>query len=305
MRYYFLLQYKRIHRSFKDFGTEPFIGYPIIVVLFYLMSSSIFENVLYANYIYVLISTLFAYAVGNSEHARFIKQHFSIVNYRKIVVMNNMLKVTPFAIFLLYKTYYTEVFLVYALAFFVSLAKKRSRVSLTIPTPFGKKPSEFVIGFRKTFWLFLLIYGLAAIATYKGNFNLGVFSLVSIFFVCSSYYMKPDPDFYIWIHAMNSRDFLKHKIVIAIKYSFMLTAPILFVLSVFYLDQIHITLFFLIMGWLYLVMYLLMKYAFQNQGLELFQGVVGVLCLLFPPIMVITIPYFYTKAINNLDLLLK
>jgi len=129
--------------------------------------------------------------------------------------------------------------------------------------------------------------------------------LVSVFFVCSSYYMKPDPDFYIWIHAMNSREFLQHKITIAIKYSFMLTTPILLVLAVFYLDQIHITLIFMILGWLYLIMYLLMKYSFRNLEMGMFHLIIGLLCLLFPPIMIIAIPYFYYKAINNLDLLLK
>ncbi|WP_299313866.1 ABC transporter permease [uncultured Aquimarina sp.] len=305
MKYYFLLQYKRIYRSFKDFGTEPFIGYPIIIILFYWMSSSIFENILYANYIYALISIFFTYAIGNSEHRRFVKQHFSIANYRKIIVLNNMLKVTPFAMFLLYKTYYIEVFLVYGLAFLVSLTKKRTKVSLMVPTPFGKKPFEFVIGFRKTFWLFLLIYCLTIIAVYKGNFNLGVFSLVSVFFVCSSYFMKPDSDFYIWIHAMNSREFLRHKIAIALRNSFVLALPILIGLSIFYFDQLHITLFFLFAGFSYMLMYLLMKYSFQNQGMEIFQGIIGILCLLFPPILIIAIPYFYNKTIKNLDLLLK
>lgn len=305
MRYYFLLQYKRIYRSFKDFGTEPFIGYPIIILLFCWVSSSFFDKVLYANYIYVLISLALVYNVSNPEHTRFLKQHFSKANYKRIIIYNNLLKATPFVLFLIYKMCFVEGVLLYFLAFLISFVNKKSTVSLIIPTPFGKIPPDFIVGFRKTFWLFPLIYCLGIIAIYKGNFNLGVFSLVSVFFVCSSYYMKPDPDFYIWIHAMNSREFLQHKITIAIKYSFMLTTPILLVLAVFYLDQIHITLIFMILGWLYLIMYLLMKYSFRNLEMGMFHLIIGLLCLLFPPIMIIAIPYFYYKAINNLDLLLK
>ncbi|WP_299248643.1 hypothetical protein [uncultured Aquimarina sp.] len=305
MRYYYQLQYKRIHRSFKDFGTEPFIGYPIIVMLFYWLSSVFFDRVVYANYVYVLIGAIFAYSFSNPEHSKFVKQHFSTSGHLKIMVLNNLIKVTPFAMFLVHKMYYIETLLICLLAFFISFMKKRSSTSIIIPTPFGKKPAEFIIGFRKTVWLFFLIYSLTFIAVFKGNFNLGVFSLVSVFLVCSSYYMKPDPEFYIWIHAMNAKEFLKYKMLIAFKYSLLLTLPILVVLSIFYLDQMHITLIFLGMGWLYLAMYILIRYAFQNQGLEMLQGIIGVLCLLFPPVMIITIPYFYTKAIHNLDLLLK
>ncbi|MFD2565209.1 hypothetical protein [Aquimarina rubra] len=234
-----------------------------------------------------------------------MKQHFSTASYRRIIVFNNVLKITPFAVFLLYKMFFLEALLVWFLAFLISFIKKRSKTSVIVPTPFGKKPPEFIVGFRKTFWVFFLIYGLTIVAVFKDNFNLGVFALVSIFFVCSSYYMKPDSSFYIWVHAMSSKEFLKHKIFIAFRYSLLLSFPVFLILSFFYIDQIHITLFFVGMGWLYLMMYILVRYAFQNQGLEMLQGVIGVLCLLFPPIMIIAIPYFYNKAKNNLDLLLK
>jgi len=210
--------------------------------------------VLYANYIYVFISGAFAYALSNSEHRDFLKQHFSLVHYKKTIVFANLLKVTPFALFLLYKTYVVEVLLVYAIAFFISFIPKRGKLTMILPTPFGKKPAEFVIGFRKTVWLFLLVYGFAIIAVYVGNFNLGAFALI---------------------------------------------------LSIFYLDQIHVILLLLSMGCLYLSMYVLIRYAFQHQGLEILQAVIGGLCILFPPVMIIAIPYFYKKAIQNLNLLLK
>lgn len=305
MKYYYQLQCRRIYRSFKDFGTEPFIGYPLIIFAFCWISSSFFDKVVYANYIYVAVGFALTYAFVSSEHIKFIKQHFSRVNYYKIIVFNNLLKVTPFAMFLVYKMYFIESLSLYLLAFFVSFTNKKSKISIIIPTPFGRRPPDFVIGFRKTFWLFLLIYGLTFVTVYRDNFNLGIFSLVSVFFVCCSYYLKPDVEFYVWVHAMNSKEFLKHKILIAFQNSFILALPIFIVLSIFYLDQVHITLFFLCIGFLYMMMFLLMRYSFRNEGMEMFQGIIGVLCLLFPPIMLITIPYFYNKAINNLDLLLK
>lgn len=305
MKYYYQLQCKRLYRSFKDFGTEPVIGYPIIVVLFYWFSMFFFIRVPYASYFYIALSTTFVYTFSSSGHSEFIKQHFSSYNLKKIKLLNSLLGAMPFVIFLLYKTYYKEIVFMLLLTLLVSLLKKRSKVSLIIPTPFNKNPSEFIIGFRKTFWLFLLIYGLAIIAVVKGNFNLGLFAIVAVFLTCSGYYMKQDPEFYIWVYAMNSKEFLMHKVLIAIKYSFLLTIPLVVFLSMFYLHQIHIALLFLILGWMYLIMYVFMKYAFRSQGLEIMQGVIGILCILFPPLMIITLPYFYNKALSNLDLLLK
>lgn len=305
LKYYFLLQYKRVYRLFKDFGIEPFLGYPILLFLFYWMSMSVFDSVLYANYIYVFISAVVAYALSSSEQRDFLKQHFSVINYRKFIVFANVLKVSPFALFLLYKAYVVEALLVYILAFFVSFMPKTGKLSVILPTPFGKKPAEFVIGFRKTFWLFLLIYGLAIIAVYVGNFNLGAFALIAVFLVCSRYYMKLDPEFYIWVHAMNSKEFIKYKITIALRYSLGLSIPVGSILGVFYPNQMHFILFFLSMGCLYLSMYVLIRYAFQQQGLEILQGVIGALCIIFPPVMIIAIPYFYKKAIQNLNVLLK
>ncbi|SEL92582.1 hypothetical protein SAMN04487910_3607 [Aquimarina amphilecti] len=305
MKYYYQLQCKRLYRSFKDFGTEPIIGFPIIIGLFYWLSLSFFNQVPYASYVYVLLSTVFIYAFNTSGHNEFIKQHFSTSNFRKIKLLNSLIGVMPFVVFSLYKACYIEVFLIFVLALLTSWGRKRNKVSLIIPTPFNKQPWEFIIGFRKTFWLFFLIYALVIVAIVKGNFNLGLFSIVAIFFICSTYYLKKDPEFYIWIYAMNSKEFLKYKVVTALWYSFILTIPICISLSLFYADQIHVILLFLILGWVYLIMYVFMKYAFQSQGLEIMQGVIGVLCILFPPLMVITLPYFYNKALNNLDLLLK
>jgi len=305
LKYYFLLQSKRIHRHLKDFGIEPIIGYVVIIVLFYLLSSFLFENVMHANYIYLCISSLFVYGTNAAENRTFIKLHFSVTDYQKITILNAILKVTPFAIFLIYKGNYIEILLVYTIACCVSFIRKRGKISLTIPTPFSNKPHEFIIGFRKTCWIFLLNYGLAIIAVYVDNFNLAIFSMLSVFFVCASYYMKKDPEFYIWVYTMNPKEFLRYKIRIAFICSFIVLFPVFLILLIFYLNQLHIILLFYILGFLYMGMYILIKYAFQNQGVEIFQGIIGMLCLLFPPIMIIAIPYFYTKAKNNLELLLR
>ncbi|WP_299903280.1 hypothetical protein [uncultured Aquimarina sp.] len=301
MKYYYQLQYKRVHSAFKDFGTEPVIGYPIIVFLFCWMSLSFFDRVLYANYIYIFIATIFAYSLTNANHVEFLKQHFSAAEYRKIMILNNLIKVIPFALLLVVKGFFIEAFVLCVIGVLISFLKKGKRQTIIIPTPFGKEPTEFIIGFRKTFWVFPLVYGLTGIAIYKENYNLGIFALILILLVCSGYYTKPDPAYYVWIYDKNPKEFLKHKVMVALKNSLLLVLPILIVLVVFYAKETHFTLLFLLIGWLYLIMYVFMKYAFEYYGLGIFQGIVGALCLLFPPIMIITIPYFYKEALRNLN----
>ncbi|MBW1296843.1 hypothetical protein [Aquimarina litoralis] len=305
MKYYYQLQYRRIYRVFKDFGTEPIIGWPIIIFLFCWISLSFFDQVLYANYIYVLIAVMFVYSFNNAKHKEFLQQHFLASRFKVIVVLNNIIKATPFGFILVFKGFLIEASVLYIITLFISFIKKKKKQTIIIPTPFGKYPTEFIIGFRKTFWVFPLIYSLAGIAIYKENYNLGIFALILILLVCSGYYTKPDPQYYIWIHAKSPKEFLKNKIIIALKNSLLLMIPVLVLLIVFYSKEAHITLLFLVVGWLYIVMYVLMKHAFEYYGLGIFQGIVGVLCLLFPPLMIITIPYFYKEAIHNLNRILQ
>ncbi|WP_271784085.1 hypothetical protein [Aquimarina algiphila] len=305
MKLYFILLFKRLNRHLKDFGIEPLIAYLIIPGLFYLGSTSFFDKVMYPNYFYMLIGIVTVFIIRYPKHDELIKQHFLLTDFKSIVVINHILLAIPFILFLVFRMYYEEALIVFGMTIFISFIKKPGKFNLTLPTPFFRWPFEFVIGFRKTFWMFLLSYGIAIISINVNNFNLGIFSILSIFFICSMYYSKPDPQFYIWIHDMNPQGFLKHKISIASKYSIVLTFPIFLILSISYIDQMHIALIFSFLGLLYMIMYIVIKYAFLRDGVGMFQGIIGVLCILFPPAMLIVIPYFYFKAQRNLNSLLK
>ncbi|AXT63152.1 hypothetical protein D1816_23335 [Aquimarina sp. AD10] len=305
MKLYYTLLFRRINRHLKELGIEPIIAYVAIPCFMYWGSSSFFEKVMYANYLYPSLVVFFVATISFSKHDDFLKQQFSNLIYRGINVLNNVFLVLPFLFFLVYKQLYAESILVLLLVVILSFLKKLGKVNFVLPTPFYRWPHEFIVGFRKTFWVFLLSYGVSVISILVDNFNLGVFGIVSIFFICSLYYSNLEPQFYIWVHAMTPEEFLKNKITIAIRYSILLTIPIVSILAIFYFDQIYIALMFEVLGVLYVVMYILMKYAFNSLGNAMFQGIIGVLCLFFPPAMFLLIPYFYYKAKSNLTTLLK
>ncbi|GAA4111924.1 hypothetical protein GCM10022393_09960 [Aquimarina addita] len=205
---------------------------------------------------------------------------------------------------MLYKSNYTESLSVLIAAVVLSFIKKTNTFNFVLPTPFYTWPFEFAIGFRKTFWVFLLAYGLAIIAVYVNNFNLGIFSVILSSLICSGFYGTSDPLYYIWIHNMKPKEFLIYKMKIAVIYSFLLALPIILILAVAFWNQLFIAMGFEILGIIFVLLYVLLKYAFHGEGVILLQGLVGVLCLLFPPALLIVVPYFYTKAIRNLNTIL-
>jgi len=83
-----------------------------------------------------------------------LKQHFSKTNYKRIIICNNLLKATPFVLFLIYKMCFLEGVLLYFLAFLISFVNKKSTVSLIVPTPFGKRPPDFIVVLEKRFGCF-------------------------------------------------------------------------------------------------------------------------------------------------------
>ena len=127
MKFYFTLLFKLLNRNFKYLGIEPLIAYIVIPVLFYQVSNVFFDQVLYANYLYVIISTSFILSLGSLEYDNFLKQHFSNSKYQKIVLLSNILMVSPFAMFLLYKLYFIEMFLVYIFGILCLFIKKKKK----------------------------------------------------------------------------------------------------------------------------------------------------------------------------------
>jgi len=94
----------------------------------------------------------------------------------------------------------------------------KNQLNYTIPTPFYKKPFEFIIGFRTAIGMIGFAYFLTIMGISVGNFNLGIFSLLVVFLTSFSFYAQPDSQFYVWIFSHSSATFLLDKIKIGIGY---------------------------------------------------------------------------------------
>jgi hypothetical protein len=305
MKYYFLLQYKRLYRLIDENGINPYLVFTVVIFLFVMLSDLLFQKIEYAGYIYLILAFGLINNLGNQLRNDFLKNCFSNIDYKKIRAIENLIIATPFFIFLLYKKLFLLAIVIYAFAVGLSFFNKVNKGSITIPTPFYKKPFEFTVGFRKTFWIFLLAYILAVIAISQNNFYLAVFALMATFFTCIGFYAKPETVFYVWIYSDDTTAFLLKKVKTAIAYSFFLSMPILIFLFIFFPENALIILIAEAVGIFLVITSLLGKYAYFPSEVNLIPGFFIALSIVLPPLLLVILPYFYFKSKKNISSILK
>jgi hypothetical protein len=302
---YFELQYRMTNRRFKDTGFEPLLAFVLLTVGFVGISIYLFNKTEFAVYVYLLSALTLIGNLSEIRRTDFLKICFGDTQLKKIRITENLIFSTPFFVFLLYKQLFLFAILLLALTAILALVNFRTTLNFTIWTPFSKRPFEFTTGFRNTFYLFFAAYSLTFIAVSVTNFNLGVFAMLLVFATTLSYYTKPENEYYVWTYNHNPRQFLFSKIKTAILFSSSLALPIALVLSIFFHQNIGLILFFFIVGWAFLTAIIVTKYSAYPDEMNIPQGILLAVCLWFPPILIVLIPYLFQKSENQLSSLLK
>ena len=303
MKDYFILQLVMNNRKTKEAGFSPFLGYLLGLIVFVLLSEYIFHKTEFAKYLVILVCFSFQLKLSENRRTDFLMSTFGDKSKNKIRVLENSIVCIPFVSVLLFKNLFIEAVILFICSITIALFSFRTSLNFTIPTPFSKNPFEFSTGFRNTFFIFPLAYALTIIAINVDNFNLGIFSMLLISITTLSYYSKPEEEYYVWVYAETTKSFLKKKIIIATKNYILLTIPILIGLLIFYPIKFDLILLFLLIGVLFLWTIVLAKYSVFPDEIHLSLGFIIAFTLLFPPLILVIIPYFYTKSINNLKLI--
>ncbi len=305
--YYFKLQFKILRRKLIDFGL-PFLPTSIVLPLIFSYISNAFLDKAkydYAPHIYGIIALTIVSKLSKSERNGFLKSVFNQTDYLIIRWLENTACSLPFVVFLLYKGLYIYAFLTYILSSLLVFLSFKTSFNLTLPTPFGKTPFEFVMGFRNTFLIFPIAYFLTYISISVNNFNLGVFSMLLVGAVCMSYFSKTENRYYVWNFNLSPERFLRYKTRTCFIGFSILALPIIVALPIFFIDKIVIIIVFLILCYAYLTLMIYAKYAdFPNQ-ISLPQGILIGMSLMFPPLLLVLIPYFNSKSIKSLKDILK
>jgi hypothetical protein len=301
---HFQLQYQLLNRHLREFGITPWLAYGLMAVLFVGISELFFRRLIAPEYIYPLIGLSFFGVLQNAERSEFFKRIYLPQKYQKIRMAEYLLLALPIVIFLLFKAAFLSSvgFLIIALMMRFLPDMKISGQSL--PTPFGRFPFEFSVGFRKSFPGFILAAILLGIGLKVDNFNLGMFSLGLVFFIFLGYFSLAEPLTYIRFFTCSKSDFLQRKMKTAALYSIGFALPYALVLGMFYPEKILFIAVLLVLGILYVWAALLGKYAAYPSTLNILQGFALGFSLMFPPLLLLIIPWFYKLALKNNKILL-
>lgn len=305
MKYYFQLQLKRFHRIILAAGLSPIIAFILTPLLFVAGSMYIFSMEQYSNWIYFSIGILAVFKLGNEERIELIKTLFKKGDYYKIRFIENSLISLPFIGYLIFEGSYLFASGLILISFILIIFNSSQKLNYTIPTPFKKIPFEFIVGFRYTFILLFIAAFLIFKSVEVGNFNLGLFGLGFVILLSLSYYLKPENEFFVWTHSLNSNQFLTRKIRFASIGYLLLTLPPFLALSWFFSNEWAFILGLEALGFFYLAAMVFAKYsAFPNE-ISLPQAVFLGLCVWFPPLLIIVIPFFYFQSDKKLKYLLE
>ena len=180
-----------------------------------------------------------------------------------------------------------------------------TNLNVTIPTPFSKNPFEFTVGFRKTFYVFPIAYFLTYISVTVGNFNLGVFSMLLIGITCFSYYSKTENEYFVWNYKLSSKEFLIEKTKTCLIYFTTLSLPVIIALSISFFREIDILIIFILLCYAYLTAIVLAKYSSFPNEMNMSQGILIAISFMFPPILLVFIPIFYSQSVKKLNTVLN
>jgi hypothetical protein len=305
IRYYFGLQYKTVNRRWKEYGLHPLAGWALLFSVFVGLSLLFFAQISFAQYLYPFLPLYFSFRLMEADRNDFLKTCFGNKKSRTIRIAENTLVALPFIAFLLYKQCFTIAPAPALFAVASASITVQTRLLAVIPTPFGRKPFEFTIGFRNAFYIFALAYVLTCGAVLADNCNVGVFALFIIMLAICSFYLKPENPYYVWQFSLPPARFLCGKIKTAAVYSLMSYAPIILSLSFFFIENAPILLLCLLLGLTFPILFILVKYAVFPREAGVGEAVVIILCFSFPPLLALMIPYYFNRSLKRLQSILS
>jgi len=277
----------------------------MLPALFVAISLFAFSRLGYVEYIYSGVAVFATYFLGGKRRNEFLKTLFPTKKYRLTRLYENLLVTAPFVGVLAYQKEFLLIPAVLVGAAALSFYNRVQSSNFRIPTPFGRNPFEFIIGFRRTFWVNILAIVLMSIGIYVDNFPLALFALIVPFIQAQNFYMKMEPEYFVWIHNASPKAFLRRKLKLATGHAILLTSPMIVTMLIFFPMYTHWIVLVVFVGVMYVLLGAMAKYAFFPHELNVSQQLIIALGIVFPPLCFVLYPYFYSKSKEALKSLLK
>lgn len=304
MKFYFNLQWKRLLRKLKESGFPALPTFLVVTIIFILGSNLLSQRFENWTIIYLLVYVLLINGLSEKSKIDFIRNVYSKRAVRIIRLIENLLLSIPFVAFLLYSFEQESGLVLVLFGISHSFITRSIKIRFVIPTPFSKRPFEFIRGFRKMFLLLLSLFFLVIISVAYNNINLGIVAFGISFLICMSFHSKPEPQFYLWIHAMSPKEFIRHKLQVLFRETIILTFPMCIILMIGHVELFHWILLAEIIGISLVGLNMLCKYASYPQEINLIDGLLIASTFAFPPLIIIIGPLFYSRSLKNLKSIL-
>ncbi len=292
------------NRKIKEAGMNPFVGYVLGLLAFVLVAEFIFQMTEFAKYLVLLSAFSFLFKLSEKNRADFLLAAFGDSKKRSLRMIENVFVSIPFIAILIVKNATLESSLLLVGAIVLASFSFKTDFHIFLPTPFSNHPFEFTVGFRRSFFIFPIAYTLTIIAISVDNLNLGVFAMLLVYLTALSYYAKPENEFYVWVHADTPKSFIYKKLKVAARNVFILNLPIFMSLLIFYPNEFSLIILFYFIGQFFLWTLILAKYSAYPQEISLPEGFLLAFSIYFPPLLIALMPFFYSKSINKLKMIL-
>lgn len=294
------LQRTRFERASTEFGLHPTVSYILACLLFAGMSYMLLSRSTIEKWEYITTAILVFYLLASTDRLRFYKQIYSAKTFTRIRLIENAIVLAPFVPFLIYFGAYHQLIALISIAGLMSILNGTKLGSFTLSTPFYRFPFEFTAGFRLSWIVILGLYILAFIAITVDNSLLGIFALLILTLSSIMYYQYPEPEYYIWIHNMDSRSFLIHKIKIALGYTTLVCLPLLVVIIFVWPTLTLWVILGMVCALLFLSTCIVAKYSMYPNIFNLPIALALSLGFVAPPILLILFPYLFKRAAQTL-----
>ena len=285
----------------SSFGIHPLPGYILAFAGFGGLSALLFSKTVYADSIIFFMALAVTMSLNEPGRNNFLKYCFPRKKYYALRITENLILSFPFIIIMAVFRAYLPAILLPLSASLLVLLSPGPRSGFVIPTPFYKRPFEFIVGFRNTFPLLIIACFLALMSVVSGNFTLGVFAVLLVFLLTISFYTVPEHEFFVWIFNSGPRKFILDKITTAVLFSTLLCLPVSCTLMAFFPSKLIVIIGLQLLGCLYLSTMVLVKYSRFPQSINLPEAAIIALSLWFPPMLIAIIPYFYMKSVKRLN----
>lgn len=302
--FYFQLQRRRIRRKVAEWGLPVPVSYGFIGVLFVGFSLYAIAKGDWGANLYAVLGLSMTTFLNGERRLDFLKSIFSLADYRRMRLLENVSVIAPFSLMLLLSGELWMALALFPAAILIVLWPFKPVFGAAIPTPFSRWPFEYAVGFRKAWPFLVAVYGITGIAFWVDNYALGLFASWLIYLITLSFHYLPEHEFYIWIYHHTPQRFLRLKTGRAILFSTVLCMPVIVPLCFFYPDRMLETAWIVPVGCVYLAALILAKYSAYPHEMSVPSFFILTTGIFFPPFLVLFIPFFYRKAIRQLRTIL-